>query len=403
MASSPYALGPARESTALGARALRRARLAIGLAFLANGAVFGSWAPQIPLVQERLGLGPAVLGAALLAMAVGALCSMIWAGTAIARFGSAPVTRLTGIAMCLALPIVALAPNLAGLVAALTVLGAANGMMDVAMNAHAVAVETRLQRPIMSSLHGLFSLGGLAGAALGAVALTYLSPEVHVLIAGPALAVLVLLASHYLLPGHVDVADAGPHFVRPSRSALTFGLLAFLVLMSEGAALDWSAAWLRLELGVDPAHAGLAFAAFAGCMAAGRFAGDFLRRRVGAVALVRGSALTAAAGFALAVVIATPSAAILGFACAGLGIANTVPVLFGAAGRLPDTAPGAGIAATAGIGYLGLLAGPPLIGLFAELTSLGTALGLLVLACGLVALRASLVRVADTPVVARQG
>lgn len=386
----------------LGARALRRARVATGLVFFANGAVFGSWAPQIPLVQERLGLGPAVLGAALLAIAVGALCAMLVAGTAIARFGSAPVTRLTGILLCLALPLAALAPNLAALIAALAVLGAANGMMDVAMNAHGVAVETRLQRPIMSSLHGLFSLGGLAGAALGAIALAHVTPAVHVLIAGPALAVLVLLVTRYLLPGHVDVADAGPHFVWPSRSALAFGLLAFLVLMSEGAALDWSAAWLRLELGVDPAHAGLAYAAFAGCMAAGRFAGDALRRRVGAAALVRSSALVAALGFALAVLIATPIVAIMGFALAGLGIANTVPVLFGAGGKLPDTVPSAGIAAIASIGYLGFLAGPPLIGLFAELTSLGTALGLLVPACGIVALRASLVRIADTTMVGPQ-
>ena len=397
MASPSCVLEPAAGPAVLGARALRRARVAIGLVFLANGAVFGSWAPQIPLVQERLGLGPAVLGTALLAMAVGALCAMVLAGSVIARFGSAPVTRATGIVMCLALPLACLAPSLAALVAALAILGAANGMMDVAMNAHGVAVETRLQRPIMSSLHGLFSLGGLAGASLGAVALAQVTPAVHVLIAGPALALLVLVLTRYLLPGHVDGADSGPHFVRPSRSALMFGLLAFLVLMSEGAALDWSAAWLRQDLGMDPAHAGLGYAAFAGFMAAGRFAGDTLRHRVGAVALVRASALVAALGFALALLVATPVAAISGFALAGLGIANTVPVLFGAGGRLPDTAPGAGIAAIAGIGYLGFLAGPPLIGLLAELTSLGTALGLLVLACGIVALRASLVRVADAP------
>ena len=111
----------------------------------------------------------------------------------------------------------------------------------------------------------------------------------------------MLLAARFLLPGHVDVADAGPHFVLPSRSGLAFGLLAFLVLMSEGAALDWSAAWLRTELGADPTRAALAFAAFSGCMAAGRFTGDALRRRCGAVTLVRGSALLAAIGLAFAV------------------------------------------------------------------------------------------------------
>ena len=150
---------------------LRRARLAIGVVFLVNGAVFGSWAPHIPLVQERLGLGPALLGAALLAAAVGALVAMLAAGALIARFGSAPVTRASGLLLCAALPLGALAPSLASLVAALALLGAANGVMDVAMNAHGVAVETRLQQPIMSSLHGMFSLGGLLGAGAGALLL----------------------------------------------------------------------------------------------------------------------------------------------------------------------------------------------------------------------------------------
>jgi predicted MFS family arabinose efflux permease len=374
---------------------LHRARYAIGVVFLVNGAVFGSWAPQIPLVQERLAVGPAVLGGALLAIAVGALVSMLLAGGVIARFGSAPVTRVTGLALCLALPLAVLAPNLPALIAALAFLGAANGLMDVAMNAHGVAIETRLQRPIMSSLHGMFSLGGLLGASAGALALGWMPPTIHALVAGGGLALVALVAVRGLLPGRVDVEDAGPHFVLPSRAAIGFGALAFLVMMSEGAALDWSAAWLRGELGASPTLAGMAFAAFSGAMAAGRFGGDLLRRRWGAVTLVRGSSLLAACGLAFALLFAEPLAAIGGFACAGLGLANAVPVLFGAAGRLPDTRPGAGIAATASAGYLGFLVGPPMIGFVGEISSLGTALGLLVVACGLVAWFASLVRIAD--------
>lgn len=374
---------------------LRRARLAIGMVFLVNGAVFGSWAPHIPLVQERLGLGPALLGAALLAAAVGALVAMMGAGGLIARFGSAPVTRVSGLLLCLSLPIVALAPNLASLAAALALLGASNGIMDVAMNAHGVAVETRLQQPIMSSLHGMFSLGGLLGAGAGALLLGWLPPAAHVLIAAAGLVATALLVMRHLLPGRVDVGDAGPHFVLPTRAALGFGALAFLVLMTEGAVLDWSAAWLRGDLGASPSMAATAFAAFSATMAAGRFGGDHLRRRFGAETLVRGSACVAAAGLALALLIATPLAAVIGFACAGLGLANTVPVLFGAAGRLPGQQPGAAIAATASVGYLGFLVGPPLIGLVAQVSTLGSALGLLVFATAIVAVFASLVRIAD--------
>ncbi len=367
------------------------------MVFLVNGAVFGSWAPQIPFVQERLALGPALLGVALLAVAIGALAAMVLAGGVIARFGSAPVTRVTGLVLCLALPAAVLAPDLPLLIAALACLGAANGLMDVAMNAHGVAIESRLQRPIMSSLHGMFSLGGLLGAAVGALALGQVPPWVHAVAAGVALALLFLAVTHWLLPGRIDVGDAGPHFVLPSRAALGFGALAFLAMMTEGASLDWSAAWLRGELGAGPTLAGMAFAAFSAAMAVGRFSGDRLRRRWGAVALVRCSALIAAAGLAFAVLVATPVAAIIGFACAGLGLSNAVPVMFGAAGRLPGMQPGAGIAATASIGYLGFLTGPPLIGFAAQATSLGTALGLLVVACGLVAWFASMVRIADQP------
>lgn len=374
---------------------LRRARLAIGVVFLVNGAVFGSWAPHIPLVQERLGLGPALLGTALLAAAVGALLAMLGAGALIARFGSAPVTRVAGLLLCMALPLVALAPSLAALVAALFVLGAANGVMDVAMNAHGVAVETRLQQPIMSSLHGMFSLGGLLGAGAGALLLGLLPPAGHVVLAAVVLIATALAAMRYLLPGRVDVGDAGPHFVLPTRAALGLGALAFLVLMTEGAVLDWSAAWLRGDLGASPSVAATAFAAFSAAMAAGRFSGDWLRRHWGATVLVRASAGMAAAGIALALLLATPLAAVIGFAAAGLGLSNTVPVLFGAAGRLPGQQPGAAIAATASIGYVGFLVGPPLIGFAAQATTLGTALSLLVAACGLVGLFATVVQVAD--------
>ena len=374
---------------------LRRARLAIGVVFLVNGGVFGTWAPHIPLVQERLGLGPALLGTALLAAAVGALVAMLSAGPLIARFGSAPVTRLSGLLLCLTLPLAALAPNLVALVAALACLGAANGVMDVAMNAHGVAVETGLQRPIMSSLHGMFSLGGLLGAGAGAGLLGVLPPAAHVLLATMVLIGTALLAMRHLLPGRADVGDAGPHFVLPTRAALGLGALAFLVLMSEGAVLDWGAAWLRGELGASPSVAATAFAAFSAAMAAGRFGGDWLRRHCGAITVLRASAVVAALGLAFALLIATPLAAVIGFAGAGLGLSNTVPILFGAAGRLPGQQPGAAIAATASVGYLGFLVGPPMIGLLAQLTTLGTALGLLVVACTLVGSFARMVRAAD--------
>jgi MFS family permease len=200
----------------------------------------------------------------------------------------------------------------------------------------------------------------------------------------------------HLLPGRVDIGPGGPHFVLPSRVTLGLGALAFLVMMAEGAALDWSAAFLRGDLGASPSIAATGFAAFSATMATGRFGGDRLRHHLGAVTLVRGSALLAAAGFGLTVLAGSPMAAVAGFALAGFGLSNTVPVLYGTAGRLPGEEPGHAIAAAATVGYLGFLAGPPLIGFAAEATTLGAALGLLVLGCGLVGAFAAIVRVADT-------
>ena len=213
----------------------------------------------------------------------------------------------------------ALAPNLAALVAALALFGAANGIMDVAMNAHGVAVETRLQQPIMSSLHGMFSLGGLLGAGAGARAAGLAA-------AGGACPDrrdgarwrTAFLVMRHLLPGRVDVGDAGPHFVLPTRAALGFGALAFLVLMTEGAVLDWSAAWLRGDLGASPSMAATAFAAFSATMAAGRFGGDRLRRRFGRRFWSAAARASAAAGLALALLLATPRCgAVVGFAWPG--------------------------------------------------------------------------------------
>ncbi len=315
----------------------------------------------------------------------------------IARFGSAPVTRVTGLCFV---------PCPAGRGAGARAwplwsplwafLGAANGVMDVAMNAHGVAVETRLQQPIMSSLHGMFSLGGLLGAGGGALALGYAAAGCTRRWPARWCCWWPLVAMRWLLPGRVDVGDAGPHFVLPSRAAL--GLRRPGVPRPDergrGPRLERCLAARRSRRQPD-AWPALAFAAFSAAMAVGRFGGDRLRRRWGAAILVRGSACSPRPAWRFAVLVATPIAAILGFACAGLGLSNTVPVLFGAAGRLPGMQPGAGIAATASIGYLGFLVGPPLIGFAAQATSLGRALGLLVVACGLVAMFASLVRVAD--------
>jgi MFS family permease len=357
-----------------------RARGAVAVIFAINGILFGSWAARIPAVRDRVGAGDGELGLVLACIAIGAVLSMPVAGALAARLGSRRATRAALVLYCSAIAGVALAPSLPVLCLTALVVGACAGALDVTMNAHGVAVEGRYGRPILSAFHAAFSAGGLVGSALGALA-AVAGLDVRLHLAGMALAALALglLWSRRFLPGDVDaVAHDEPVLVRPPRALLPLGILAFSGLLVEGAAADWSAVYLRDELGSGAGTAALGFTAFSVMMVAGRLAGDRLVERFGPAALVRAGGTVAAAGFAVALVVAQPWAAFLGLACLGAGLASLVPIVFRAGGAVPGIAPGIALAAVSTTGYLGFMVGPPLIGLLAELTGLPTALWLLV-------------------------
>jgi hypothetical protein len=380
--------------------AVRRARWAVAAIFLANGSIIGTWAAHIPLVEERLGISHTVLGFALLSMAAGALAAMPLGGAAIGRLGSAFVTRASAIILFAAFLLPLVAPRPALLFPALFIFGAANGTLDVAMNAHGVLVERKLGRPVMSSYHGMWSLGGLLGAGLAAALLPVMPPFVQATLVLAIMGTVAGLALFFLLPSASD-GGSGPAFALPSRLTLGLGLLCFLCLATEGAVIDWSALHLEESLGLTAGPAAAGFAAFSACMALSRFGGDWLRARTGDVTLVRWSALLGAVGLAVALLVPLPFPAIAGYALVGLGVANLVPVFFGAAGRLPGQASGTGIAAVATMGYAGFLVGPPVIGFVADLTSLSAALGLLGLACLTISAAAHAVQPAARPAEAR--
>jgi hypothetical protein len=369
--------------------AARRARWAVAAIFFANGFVLGSWAAQIPLVKERLAIGHSTLGFALLAMAAGALVAMPIGGAVIARLGSAAVTRWAAILCFVTFPIAILAPDPLLLGGALFLFGAANGVLDVAMNAHGVAVEHRLNKAVMSSFHGMFSLGGLVGAGIAVPLLPVMPPILHAGLMAVIALLMAVAAFLHLFPAEADKGGGGSSFALPNKATLGLGLLTYLALTSEGAVLDWSGLHMRERLEVGAGMAASGFAAFSATMAAGRFAGDWLRGHVGAVSLVRASAFLSAAGLASALLAPVPALAVAGFAVVGLGMSNLVPIFFGAAGRIPGQSAGTGIAAVATMGYAGFLSGPPLIGLVAEATNLTIALGLIVLACVLVGVGAT--------------
>jgi hypothetical protein len=380
----------------------RSPRVAVGTVFFLNGLVLASWVPHIPLVKMAHGLGDGALGGVLFAMALGAVTVLPAAGWLVSRGGSRGVTLLAAATLALALPLPVLAPSAAWVAGALWLLGAANAALDVAMNAQGVAVETALGRPVLSSFHGFFSLGGLVGAAVtaGAMALGVAASAHMLAVALGSLGVLLAIRGG-LLPAPPSLPSSRPVFAWPPRRLLGLGGLTFCAFMAEGAMGDWSAVYLHDDLGAPPALAGAGFAAFSLAMAAGRFSGDHLAARLGPARLLRLSGGLAAVGLAAALVMDRTEAAIAGAALVGLGLANSIPVLFGAAGRMPGLPGGVGLAAVATTGYGGFLVGPPAIGLVAEAVGLPAALGLVALACGVIGMGAGLVGRAVTPGLAR--
>lgn len=364
---------------------LRMARWAVLAMFFANGALFANWLSRIPQIQANLAMSEGQLGLALMGLAVGVLTALSIAGGLIARFGSRAVTAVGGVLLCLLLPLLALMPNAVALGVNLFLFGAAMSTMDVAMNAQGVDVERVLGRSVMSSFHAAFSIGGFAGAAIGAV-MAYLGigPTLHFVMAGAAFLLLILLAAPRLLPvapeSEPDLSD--PVFRLPARALWPLGAVAFCSATGEGAIADWSAVYLKSVVGTTDSIAAIGFAAFSITMTGGRLLGDKLAMRFGGATLVRAGGVAASVGLLLAILLPQAAPVLLGFAAVGAGLSIVVPLAFSAAGNVPNLSAGVGIAGVATIGYAGFLAGPPAIGLVAEATSLRVAMLLVLLLVG---------------------
>lgn len=371
-------------------------RAAVTGVFFVNGASIGLWAAHIPWIRDRLEISKGTLGLALLCMAFGAMVSMPLAGQLLDRVPSAKVTRLAALVFVPMLVLPLLAPGALGLALLLALFGAANGVMDVGMNAHGVAVERTLERPIMSSLHAGWSFGGFAAAGVAfAAGAAGVDPRLQ-----HAIGSVLLLASVLWLTAQLGSAsaqsDEGGGFALPSRAVLLIGLLCFVVMVTEGAMGDWSGVYLRQELGASTSAAALGFTAVSLGMAIGRVLGDALNARFGATRLLRGGMALVAVALGALLAAGQPVAAVLGFTLVGLGIANSVPLLFSAAGRVPPSGPS--LAAVFTVGYTGFIVGPPLIGFVADAIGLSGALAGLCAAALLVSVLAG--KAARRPVAA---
>lgn len=382
---------------------LRGARIATFVYFSLCGTLMGTWVVNIPAIEERVGITHATLGGLLVLLGLGAFIGMQVAGRLTDALGARIVVPATGVLCSAALVLPGLPREPWTLAGALLVFGFCNGCLDVSMNAHAVHVEKAYGRPVMSAFHATFSVGGVLAALVGAAtASAGLSPAAGMAVMGVLGIVVALVSARALLPiaptavdtgaaGGSEQASAAKHRGTSGRIWILAGL-ALMVMLCEGAANDWSALHLKDVLGAPASTAAFAYGTFAATMTIGRLLADRLVTRFGSMAILRYGAVTAAVGITIVAVCPWIWAAFAGWALFGLGLSGCVPQLFSAAGHADPSAAGANVSRVAGLGYVGMLAGPAAIGWLTHLVALNHAFLLLTLLCAITAVAAGILR-----------
>lgn len=357
-------------------------RLATRLSFFSLGFVTAAWAPLIPFAQQRLNLNHADFGLLLLCMGIGSMIAMPATGALVKRWGCRPLIALALVVLMVLLPSLTIWSSIVTMAVALFIFGSAAGCLGVAINLQAVVVEKHSVRALMSSFHGMCSLGGLTGAMLVTALLAVgLSPLMSTL----SVVMILLVIGGVAIPScltsfeqdekpHEDTTQAPKKFYRPDGIILLIGMMCFIAFLSEGAAMDWGGIYLTSKYQLNPAFAGLAYTFFALSMTTGRFAGHILLKQWGEKNVVTYSAIGAAIGMAVIVTAPVWQVVVLGYALLGLGCSNIVPVMFSRVGRQNDMPKAAALSLVSTIAYTGSLSGPALIGLIGEWTGLSTVL-----------------------------
>ncbi|MGW2511450.1 MFS transporter [Streptomyces scopuliridis] len=380
---------------------LSRLRIALTVFFALDGFMFAGWVVRIPAIKQQTGASASDLGLALLGVSAGAVVTMVFTGRLCRRFGSHPVTVVCAVLLSLSIVLPPRTHSALTLGLVLLVFGAAYGGLNVAMNSAAVDLVAALRRPVISSFHAAFSLGGMIGAGLGGLVADGLSPAVHLsLLTGVGLLVTAVTGptllrhpapvperteSDRMKQGTTEGTAAVPGRLdgRTRRLVLLFGVIALCTAYGEGAMADWSALHLTQDLDATPGLAAAGYSLFALAMTAGRLSGTVLLERLGQTRALVAGGVTAALGMLVGALAPTASPALAGFAVAGLGLANIFPVAIGRAGALAG--PG-GVAAASTLGYGGMLLGPPAIGFLADWFTLPLALTTVALLAGAAAL-----------------
>jgi len=367
---------------------VRRAIWATRIQFMVLGTLAGTWGAHIASVKTVYALNDALLSLVLLGAAIGAVAMLFLAGHLVGRLGARNTAAVAAVGMSLMLAFALEHAGIAALVVSMLSFGAAMSLFDVAVNTEGSELESVSGRAVMSNLHGMFSVGGMVGATLVAALLNAgVAPRDQLFAICASLGLMAVLASRGMLKTQSDHGGGEPkaHFAWPRGLLLVLGLLIFAGMTAEGVMYDWSVLYLKQDIGMPQARAALGYAAFSGAMALARFGGDWMRSRHSERSVLRWGASVSTVSMAAVLLSGNGSIALLGFALAGAGLAPVAPILFNAATRVPGVSRAAAIASVTSIGYSGFMIGPPLIGSLATATSLTVALGVVVVACALLA------------------
>jgi MFS family permease len=350
---------------------IRMNRIAVSVMFFLHGLCFASWAARIPSIQENLHLTSSTLGAVLFALPAGFFLSLPFAGWLIGMVGSKRIVVLSAALYSISLFCIGLASTTTALVIALFAFGFFANLLNISINTQAVIVERLYEKKLMATFHGLWSLAGFGGAAIGTMMIgNNIAPYQHYIIISLIILIVTGICSFYLIT-HDDISDEKrPLFAMPDRSLLNLGIIAFCSMMAEGAMFDWSGIYFSKVVNTNAAVTGLGYTTFMIAMAAMRFTADGLSEKFGLKKLIQASGALTTAGLILAVIQPQLIPALIGFFLIGMGVSSVVPMVYSAAGKSKVLSPGTALTAVSSLGFMGLLVGPPVIGFIAEATSL---------------------------------
>lgn len=362
---------PAAEEWQPGPFQLRMHRISVGAIFFMHGLCFASWASRIPSIQEKLNLTAAALGTVLFALPVGFFISLPFAGWFVGKVGSKKVVVLSAVLYGLSLVSIGITSNALGLFFCLFSFGFFANLLNISINTQAIAVERLYKKKLMASFHGLWSLAGFTGAAVGTWMIgNGFAPFPHYVLICVAFLIANIVCSFYLVTKDEGLDEKRPLFAMPDKPLIGLGIIAFCSMMAEGAMFDWSGVYFIKVVKVEAEFTGLGYTTFMIAMAGMRFMADGLSNRFGLKRILQASGMMTTLGLLVAVLMPQMMTSLIGFFLIGMGVSSVVPLVYSAAGKSKTLSSGTALTAVSSLGFMGLLIGPPIIGFIAEATSL---------------------------------